>query len=238
MTDDLDALADRADQLTRRLEGAAASRLRARTVADPRGVITFEMDDRNELAHVKVSPSWRNLSADQLSDACVEAYQALGDAILNDWAEALTADDGAATPPVRPAQGRGEFSLPPDEVLMASMERTARQFERLEQLEATRLRGDVPVEDEDPVVGRSRDQQVTATFSPDGMLTGVEVSGAWTSGSPVRLGEAIAEAIRDAVAQGERREAERERNPYAALSDEFARAQNQTRSMLRRSGLV
>lgn len=244
-------IADRAERYARRLDDAAETRLRARTVTDPREVVRLETDARNELARVVVDDDWQRLSEAEFSRACVLAYQALGEAIARDWAEALSGVEQAPGSPVpasvRVPIGAARESLPSGRALTEAVERTARQFEQLERLERGPhtepgcASGDGPARRAAPtpaVVGTSANRRVTASFTRDGMLTDVRVARSWTNGTPLRVGQAITEAFRDAQAQGDRLEAEQAADPYAELSQGFTETQSELAALLHRSGLV
>ncbi|GAB3623979.1 hypothetical protein GCM10027418_20630 [Mariniluteicoccus endophyticus] len=241
MTDDPAA---RAARLADQLDTANDSRLRARTVSDARGQVTLETDERNELHRVKVTPNWTNLSADQLSEACVGAYQELGRAIMQDWADALAEANQSPAPAPRRARAQEpavehSMSVPPAADILRAVERTREGFAMLERLDAAGAAQSDDTDDE-PVVGASRCGKVTATFTGEGMLTRVDVDNEFTSTSAVRLGEAIAEAMRDAQSQGEARQRTRTspRDGYRAAADHFTRTHADTRAMMRRHGLV
>lgn len=239
--DDHEVLArgQRYDEL---FQKANAAMFVPRSTSDESGLVTLETDESNDFVRVRIGIDWKARGGvAAISRAVADAYRALGIQIQMDWATALAEadrDDKRRSAFVRtpaPRSERADFRAPSGAAVDALVNRLTENFDTLDRLQREGVEPGVMPEIED-VIGTARSGPVEARYSGTGDLLEVLIDEEWAERStPVRMGEAVREAVVDGLRIG--REREPVTNPYQDLGAEFQQTRTMAASLARQAGL-
>jgi DNA-binding protein YbaB len=222
--EDLEAVArllEESDSLARMAR--AAARMPADPGSDATGSVTVTLDERGQVATVKLAASWRRrLGPDRLAEAVVEAVADASTRRLAAWAAAYGEGSGrsldapSADADLRPADNteadaavwdRGDFQRKLQEVATAPMSEADRLvaltglLEIIEDIERglDEVSGKLRAAVTSTFTGHSPGRHVTATVTGTGQVTAIRIDRTWMNEAhEINIGRHLAAAIRAA----------------------------------------
>lgn len=195
----------------------AAMRAGGISAADPRGIVTIDLDDALDVSRIRLRRDWAEVGLAGLQSAFAAAHQGLWQVVLERWSDSMSdslaglgPSSGATPAGQRPATTRAEGEDPI--ALLAGATRRAEELKA--EPDEGRPRGGQAVRRGSAAHGR-----VVVLLAGDA-FQGLEIDEAWAlRQSPVQLGEMLREALDAALDQPVRQPP----NPYQQLMADFDR---------------